>query len=158
MNDEKSGLGMSEYGLDNTPVNEDSITANEQPAVKLLTSEEYVSGLTAIRNERKKLDDRKKELVAEWRDLESGLLALLDSQGAKSVGTGTGTATITENILPTIKDWDVLTAYIIQNDATHLLQRRVSSAAFRELQLAGVDIPGVEPYTQRQISLRRRTT
>ena len=149
---------IDEGGPVDAPVNEDSITANEQPAMELLTSEEYVSGLTAIRNERKKLEDRKKELVAEWRDLEAGLLSLLDSQGAKVVGTGVGTATITENILPTIKDWDALTNYIIQNDATHLLQRRVSSAAFRELQLAGIDIPGVEPYTQRQISLRRRTT
>lgn len=140
------------------PVNEDTIFAGEQPEVKPLTTGQLVTAMLEIRDERKELKRRDKILIGLWRDLETQFLAQLDEQGQKRAGTDAGTATITENVLPTIVDWDALTAYIVKEDATHLLQRRVSAAAFRELRDAGMTIPGVEPYLQRQISLRRRTT
>ncbi len=149
---------IDEGGPVDAPVKEDSILAGEQPEQPKLTTEQLMDGLLSIRDERKKIKDREKELIAEWRDLEAAFLAQLDEQGAKRAGTDAGTATITENILPTIKDWDALTNYILKEGATHLLQRRVSSAAFRELRDAGVEIPGVEAYVQRQISLRRSTS
>jgi len=42
-----------------------------------------------------------------------------------------------------------------ENDALFLLQRRPAAAAYRELLESGQTIPGVEPYTQRQIGLRK---
>ncbi len=140
------------------PVNEEAIVANEQPEQPKLTTEQLMDGMIAISDERREIKKREKELIGEYRDLEAAFLIQLDEQGAKRAGTANGTATITENILPTIKDWDALTNYIIENGATHLLQRRVSSAAFREMQAAGIDLPGVEAYVQRQISLRRSTS
>ena len=140
------------------PVNEDTILAGETTKKKALTPGQLVSAMLEIRDERAKINERDKILIDLWRGLETQFLAQLDDQGMKRAGTDAGTATITENVLPTIVDWDALTAYILKEDATHLLQRRVSAAAFRELRDAGVTIPGVEPYLQRQISLRRRTT
>ena len=148
---------MSDQNPD-APVNEEAILPEEETTIDPMTTDEMISSMLAIRDERKSIKERDKELIGEWRELEARFLAALDAQGAKRAGTDNGTATVTENILPTIKDWDALTDYIISNGATHLLQRRVSSAAFRELQDAGQDVPGVEPYTQRQISLRRRSS
>jgi hypothetical protein len=140
------------------PVNEDAMLAAEKPEVVPLTTEQLIDGMIAISDERREIKKREKVLIGEYRDLEAAFLVQLDAQGAKRAGTAAGTATITENILPTIKDWDALTDYIVANGATHLLQRRVSSAAFREMQAAGIDLPGVEAYIQRQISLRRSTS
>ncbi len=114
--------------------------------------------MLAVRHERQEIKARDKELIALWRDLEAEFMAALDAQGQKRAGTASGTATITENILPVIKDWDALTAHIMETGDTHLLQRRVSSASFREILSAGGSLPGVEPYTQRQIALRRSTS
>lgn len=151
-------MEMLDLGPLDAPVKEDAMLAAEQPEQPKLTTEQLMDSMIAISDERREIKKREKVLIGEYRDLEAAFLAQLDEQGAKRAGTTAGTATITENILPTIKDWDALTNYIIENGATHLLQRRVSSAAFRELLDAGIEIPGVEAYTQRQISLRRSTS
>ena len=142
----------------NAPVNEDAILAGEKEAAPKLTTEQLINQMLAVRDERQGIKARDKELIAVWRDLEAQFMTQLDEQGQKRAGTDAGTATITANILPVIKDYDELSAHIIATGDVHLLQRRVSSAAFREILAAGGSVPGVEPYTQRQIALRRSTS
>ena len=149
---------VRDLGPVDAPVNEEALLAGEKEAAPKLTTEKLISNMLAVRHERQAIKARDKELIALWRDLEAEFMAALDAQGQKRAGTAAGTATITENILPVIKDWDALTAHIMETGDTHLLQRRVSSASFREILSAGGSLPGVEPYTQRQIALRRSTS
>ena len=65
-----------------------------------------------------------------------------------------GTASITEQILPQVVDWDALYAHIHETESYFLLQRRPAAAAFRELNASGEEVPGIEPFVQRTISLR----
>lgn len=131
-----------------------------EPAVEpVMTPGEMIAAMDNIREERKSLAQRDKELVQLWRDIESAMIAHGDNQGmnkmSSEVDGATLTATITEEVVPNAVDWDEIYKYIIENEAMHILQRRVSTAAFRELQGAGESIPGVEPYTNRKILLRK---
>lgn len=122
-----------------------------------LTTAEIVKLMVEIRDEKRTLKAREKELNERWRSLEMELLIRLDEQGMEKAATKDGTASITETILPQVVDWDAFNAHILENDALFLLQRRPAAAAYRELLESGEVVPGVEPYTQRSIGLRKAT-
>lgn len=121
-----------------------------------LTTSDIISKLAEVRDERRRIGARDKELVAEWRALEMELLLRLDEQGMLKASTSAGTASITETVLPQVVDWDALFAHIVETGDFHLLQKRPAAAAFRELHQSGEVIPGIEPYTKREISLRKK--
>jgi hypothetical protein len=120
-----------------------------------LTTAQIVAKMVAIRDEKRKIEERKKELNEEWRSLEFELLVRLDEQGMEKASTKDGTASINETILPQVVDWDAFYEHILEERAMHLLQRRPAAAAYRELLEAGEVVPGIEPYTQRTIGLRK---
>lgn len=122
---------------------------------KEVTTADLIARLVDIREEKRKIKAREKELNEEWRSLELEALIRLDDQGMDKASTKRGTISIGENILPQVVDWDAFGEHIIQNDALFLLQRRPAAAAYRELLESGEAVPGVEPYTQRSINLRK---
>lgn len=129
-----------------------SETQQEQP----LTTADLIARMVEVRDERRNMSSRDKELVEEWRSLEMELITRLDEQGMEKASTASGTASINEIVLPQVTDWDAFYAYMVEEESLHLLQRRPAAAAFRELNDSGFTIPGVEPYTQRTIGLRKK--
>lgn len=121
-----------------------------------LTTAEIVSQMVEIRDEKRKIKAREKELNESWRSLELELLIRLDDQGMEKASTKDGTASINEVVLPQVVDWDAFNQHILDNEALYLLQRRPAAAAYREHLESGDTIPGVEPYTQRSIGLRKK--
>jgi len=121
-----------------------------------VTTADLVKRMVEVRDERRRISSADKELVAEWRSLEMELLTRLDEQGMEKASTADGTASISEVVLPQVVDWDAFYAYMVEEESLHLLQRRPAAAAFRELNDSGFTIPGVEPYTQRSIGLRKK--
>jgi len=115
-----------------------------------------IAKLVEIRDERRRISERDKELIEEGRKWEADLLKLLDDQGMLKATTDAGTASITETIVPQVIDWDALHAHIQTTGEFYLLQKRPAAAAYRELQDSGIDVPGVEPFTKRTISLRKK--
>jgi hypothetical protein len=107
-----------------------------------------------IRRARADLKTQDQALQEEFNQIEQVLLARADDQGATRISTSDGTAIVSEEIVPTITDWDALYAYIKENDAFHFLQRRVASAAYREALTANQEIPGLAPYTKRSLNFR----
>lgn len=120
-----------------------------------LTTAVIVKTMVEIREEKRKIKAREKELNEKWRSLEMELLTRLDEQGMEKASTKDGTASINETVLPQVVDWDAFNAHILENEALFLLQRRPAAAAYRELLESGELVPGVEPYTQRAIGLRK---
>lgn len=121
-----------------------------------ITTAQMLAEMVDIREEKRKIKAREKDLNERWRALELELLIRLDEQGMEKASVkNVGTASINETVLPQVVDWDAFYAYILENDALFLLQRRPAAAAYRELLESGDTIPGVEPYTQRQIGLRK---
>lgn len=60
---------------------------------------------------------------------------------------------IKEDLQPNVRDWAALHAYIKDNDAFYLLQKRVSATAFREALSAHMEIPGVEGVPVKSLSI-----
>lgn len=122
-----------------------------------LSTKEIIATMVDIREEKRKIKAVEKELNERWRSLEMELLIRLDDQGMEQAKTKEGTASINETVLPQVVDWDAFNAHILENEALFLLQRRPAAAAYRELLDSGEKVPGVEPYTQRSIGLRKST-
>ena len=120
-----------------------------------LTTGVIIAKLVEIRDEKRRLKEREKELIEEWRTLEMEFLVRLDEQGMKKATTDDGTASITEVVLPQVVDWDAVYEHIKETGDFYLLQKRPAAAAFRELNDSGQTVPGMEPYTKRSISLRK---
>ncbi len=114
-----------------------------------------VERLVAIREERRRLKRLDSELSQSWRDLEALLINQMDAQGVTKASTDAGTATVSETVLPKVEDWDALYAHLKETDSLYVLQKRVSSAAFREQHEAGLTVPGISPFVNRQIALRK---
>lgn len=114
-----------------------------------------IAQLVEVRDEKRRIKEREKELIEKWRTLEMELLVRLDEQGMKKASTNDGTASVTEVVLPQVTDWDALFEHISVTGDFYLLQKRPAAAAFRELHESGEVIPGIDPYTKRSISLRK---
>lgn len=121
-----------------------------------LSTGAIIAKMDEVREERRAIARRDKELIEEWRSLEMELIIRLDEQGMLKAATSAGTASITETVLPNVVDWDALFDHIKETGDFYLLQKRPAAAAFRELLASGIDIPGIEPYTKREISLLRK--
>jgi hypothetical protein len=129
--------------------------ADEKSSPETPTSA-IITEMSDVREERRRIAARDKELIARWRTLEMELLTRLDEQGMLKASTASGTASITETVLPQVVDWDAVYAHIQESGDFFLLQKRPAAAAFRELHQSGVTIPGMEVYTKREISLRNK--
>jgi len=125
---------------------------NSSPPVP---TSDIISQLAEVRDERRRIGERDKELTEKWRALEMQLLVRLDEQGMLKASTSIGTASITEVVLPQVVDWEAVFEHIKETGDFYLLQKRPAAAAFRELHSSGTVIPGMEAYTKRSISLRK---
>ncbi len=117
---------------------------------------DIIAAMVGVRDERRRIRERDQELTDKWRSLEMELITRLDEQGMLKASTTAGTASITETILPQVVDWDLVYAHIKETGDFYLLQKRPAAAAFRELQASGIDIPGMEAYTKKAISIRKK--
>ncbi len=107
-----------------------------------------------VREARRKLAEEDKKLSGELTNLESQLLNLMDSEGiTKSTGK-TATASISESQQFTMTDWDAFVAYMAKKKWFHLVQRRISAPSVREVFEKFGAVPGLEPFTKREVNLR----
>jgi hypothetical protein len=99
------------------------------------------------------------QTIKEMEDLEKRikdhLINTLPKSDASGVAGKLARAAITSKKVPTVKDWDSLYAYIKQNDAWELLQRRVNNTAVDDRWDAGDDIPGVEAFVAVNVSVTK---
>lgn len=113
-------------------------------------------------DELNELRERKRELVAELKEVEERYAALeaeimsdLDSMGIDLARGSTARVSISETTVPTVEDWDAFYEYVKSQDALYLLERRVAARAWRELYESGELVPGTSPFVRRKLSLRK---
>ena len=107
------------------------------------------------------LRKKKAELEAAVKDIE-GQIALLDTEvlealeasGVEKTATKHGTVSISTSTVAQVTDWDAFLAYIYRNKYGHLLQRRVSDPAWRELIEQGKKVPGTTGFTKKRLNYR----
>lgn len=113
-----------------------------------------VDKLVGLRNKKRDLEASVKSLEGQIEELQSQLLEEMDSAGVDKFSGKLGTVSISTNVVANVEDWDALYPYIAKNKLWHLLQRRVSDPAYRELLDAGKKVPGVQPFSKKRLNLR----
>lgn len=128
-----------------------------------LKTEQDERSLGECINELYELRERKRELTTQFNQLEhlykameQEVLAAMDNQGTELARSSKASASISTQVVPDVTDWDLFYEYLRTTDQLHLLQRRVTTTAWRELHDSGETAPGTQPFTKRSISLRRR--
>lgn len=116
-----------------------------------------VDKLVGLRNKKRDLEASVKSLEGQIEDLQSQLLEEMEAAGVDKFSGKLGTVSISTNVVANVEDWDLLYPYIAKNKAWHLLQRRVSDPAYRELLDAGKKVPGVQPFSKKRLNLRAST-
>lgn len=118
--------------------------------------------LADLANRRDALRDRKRELEAEVKVIDKELAAnelaiieRLDEMGVSRFAVGKLSFSISENTVGNVEDWDQVHAYIRDNNAFHLVQRRLANAAYKELLDMGDSLPGVVPFNKRSLNFRK---
>jgi hypothetical protein len=116
---------------------------------------ELTDRLHEIREDLRQLAAQDKLLRSQYDVHERQLMALLDEQGT-TIGRGQhASVTLSEETYANPKDWEEIFAYIHENNAFHLIQRRLASAAvIAEIAAEDSPIPGVEITSRRKLGLR----
>lgn len=115
---------------------------------------ELVTERNALKTAISEAAKREKQLQDELKALDAKIIHLMDTQGVTMTRVGRTTISMSEEVVPAVKDWEALYAFIHEHHAYHLLQRRAASAAWRELYESGTEIPGTEPFTQVKLNIR----
>lgn len=114
-----------------------------------------IDRLFDLREQKRKLEEQIKIINEEYREHEADLLELMDKQDTE-VGRGqSASASISTVVRPSVEDWDAFYAYVHRHKYYHLLERRPSVSGCKELFDIKGSIPGVVPFTQRKLNLRR---
>ena len=108
-----------------------------------------------LRERKKGLSNQIKEIDAELSACETWLLGRYKEVGTTTSRGTLASATVAEAVVPNIVDWGAVSEWIMQNDGVYLCHRRISAGPWKELKDAGIEIPGIEPFTKTSISLRK---
>jgi hypothetical protein len=113
-----------------------------------------IDQIWATREEKRRLEAQVKEVSLKIEEQESQLMERLEKEGLdKATGTK-ASVSVGTSVVADVQDWDAFWTYIFKNKYSHLLQRRVSEPAYRELLDAGKKVPGVLPFTKRKLNIR----
>lgn len=114
-----------------------------------------IDELTAIRDHKRTLTAELKAVSEHYDTVKGAVLDALDAQDMIQGRGRTASATVTETVVPNVREWDAVQAYIRANEADYLYERRISATAWRELLESGIEVPGIQPFTRRDIALRK---
>lgn len=131
--------------------------------MKVPTLGSLIDKLATVRDKRRKLLEEEKILVKETEQLQAEIVARLKAEGMDKASSKKATASISYVVTADVTDWDKFWAFIHKNKFDHLLQRRVSDPAYRELlELAQsdkklakqLDAAGVQSFVKTNLNLR----
>lgn len=112
-----------------------------------------IDELWQVKQKKSEWAAQEKEFNAKIEALESEIYETFDEQQT-TAGRGTKAGvTVGETQTFNIVDFDALTQYIGKKKYYHLLQRRVSVEAAREIFERDGKVPGLEPFTKRKLNI-----
>jgi predicted nuclease with TOPRIM domain len=116
-----------------------------------------IDSLFQLRESKRQLEEQVKNLTTQYTELEEQLMEKLDADGLDKATGKLATAWVSSTVVANIdgeENWKEFYAFIKKTGYFHLLQRRVSDAAYRELLESGKKIPGTQPFTKKRLNLR----
>jgi transposase len=116
---------------------------------------ELINERANVKGQMDQLNKQLKELRAEQDYLDVLLLKKMDAEGVSRTANDAASVSINEDTVPNVDDWDALYAHVTNTQDYSLLQRRVSSTAYKELLKMGEQVPGLSPRTVRRVNFRK---
>lgn len=112
-----------------------------------------IDNLHQLRELKREAEEQVKEIAKRMDDAELELIKQMDAEGVSKSTGRSATVAISESVKPSVEDWELFYTYIGKNKYYHLLERRPSVLACRELLETKGKIPGVVPFTQRKLRM-----
>jgi acyl transferase domain-containing protein len=135
--------------------------AQAAAAIPAKVAAKFASTIGEMADELQQLRERKRELEAEiavvegqYKGIEDELLQQLEAQHTSTAKGKLASVSITSSVTANVTDWDKLYAFIKRHGHFHLLHRRVTDAAYRELLEHGVKVPGTESFVKKRLNVR----
>lgn len=116
-----------------------------------------IDRLYALRATRLEAEKAIKTMKADELSLRITIKQLLDAASLEGGRGQQASASIINSTEPTAKDWPAIYAYIQENDAFDMLQRRLSATAVKDRWESGIVIPGIEKFDTWDLSLTKRS-
>lgn len=99
--------------------------------------------------------NRELKVLRETQDnLDVLLLKKMDAEGLSRTANQQASVSINEDTVPDVTDWEEVHQHVIATGDFSLIQRRISSTAYKELLKLGEAVPGLQPRTVRRINFR----
>lgn len=119
-----------------------------------------IDAMWALREKKRKADLIVKGIEEEIAAQEIVVFDRLEKEGLKKADGTKASVSIGEATVASVTDWDALWPYIAKNKYFHLVQKRISDPAWRELmeKNKGKGVPGTEAFTKRKLNLRSLTS
>ena len=129
----------------------------------MVTIDDAIAAYVKLRDKKAQIkaeaDTRMKEISEKLIKLEGWIKEKADEQGVTSFRTKHGTAFLTTTDFASVADWDAVLAFIKENDAYDMLEKRVSKTAVRGYIDALQNVPpGVNYGTRIEVNVRKPTT
>jgi len=116
-----------------------------------------IDRLYKLKQEAAEIRKRLNEKDADYKALKAHIIEELPKSEVDGASGKTAKVNIIKKAFPTATNWDKFYAHVQKKSAFHLLQKRMSAPAFRELWEDGKKIPGVEPYTALDLSITKKS-
>ena len=107
-----------------------------------------------LRKKKAELEAAMKDVEGQISDLDAEILEAMHVSGLEKTATKLGTVSVSTSTVAQVEDWDAFLTYIYKNKYGHLLQRRVSDPAWRELIEQGKKVPGTSPFIKKRLNYR----
>ena len=130
------------------------VATTRKPTTAPASTGAIIDQLWACREEKRRLAELDKEVSNKIKEIEESLIGRLDAEGMTKATGGKASVSVTTSVVADVQDWDELWVFLIKKKLTHLLQKRVSEPAYRELLEKGIKVPGVVPFNKRSLTLR----
>ena len=107
-------------------------------------------------SEKKKLDNLEKQFNEQKKlvnELKQDVLVEMEQIGTTTYNGDKAVISVTEHEIPVVEDWDAFYAYIYENNAIDLLQRRVTSSAWKDRRDDGEQVAGVDSMKQQRLRI-----
>jgi hypothetical protein len=96
------------------------------------------------------------DLKRQEEELKDRILKIMEEQQMSSVAGTKCTISIDKVNIPGVKNWPVFLDFLRDNDLMHLMQKRISTEAYKEVvEARGEELPGVSTYVKTTFSMRK---
>lgn len=114
-----------------------------------------IDKLYATREQRLQISKQVDALKVQEREMRTTIIEMLEKVGLAKASGHLATCGIVTTTEPVVEDWDLVHGYIRENNRFDLLQKRISTVAWRDLLSEGFMVPGTGSQEVVDVSLTK---